>query len=56
MYVCIFPTFLKNYWTELHEFSGIISYHPRTNQLDYGSDQVKGQGPGQEKDKNVFLS
>ena len=35
-------------------FSGMICRHPRTNQLDFGSDQIKGQGQGQghEKVKN----
>ena len=35
-------------------FTGMICYHPRTNQLDFGSNQVKGQGPGHEKLKNIF--
>ena len=26
------------------EFSGMICHHPRTSQLDFGSDLVKGQG------------
>ena len=38
------------------KFSGMICHYPRTNQLDFGSDQVKGQGQGYEKVKNVFLS
>ena len=25
-------------------FSGMICHHPRTNRLDFGNDQVKGQG------------
>ena len=37
-------------------FSGMICHHQRTNQLDFGSNQVKGQGPGHEKVKNAFLS
>ena len=89
MYVCMLPTFFKNYWTELHEifrddlsssndqlirfwersgqrsssrsktigpnymkFSGMIYHHPRTNWLDFGSDQVKGQG--HKKVKNIL--
>ena len=55
MYVCMLPTFLKNYWTELHEIFRHDCHHPRTNWLDFGSDQVKGQGPGHEKVKNIFL-
>ena len=35
-------------------FSGMICHHPRTNQLDFGSDQVKGQGQGQEGLKNYW--
>ena len=35
---------------------GMICHHPRTNWTDFGSDQVKGQGQGHEKAKNVFLS
>ena len=31
--------------------SGMIYHHPRTNRLYFGSDQVKGQGPGHEKVK-----
>ena len=97
MYVCILPTFLKNYWTELHEifrddlssskdqsirfwersgksskvkvtrvskttgpncmkFSDMIWHHLRTSRLDFGSDQVKGQGQGHKKVKNIFWS
>ena len=26
------------------KFSGMIYHHPRTNRLDFGSEQVKGQG------------
>ena len=36
------------------KFSGMICHHPRTNRLEFGSEQVKGQG--HEKVKNVFLS
>ena len=28
------------------KFSGMIYHHPRTNRLDFGIDQVKGQGQG----------
>ena len=38
------------------KFSGMICHHPRTNQLDFGSDQVKGQGQCHEKVKNLFMS
>ena len=34
------------------KFSGMICHHPRDNLLDFGSDQVKGQGQGHEKVKN----
>ena len=34
----------------------MICHHSRTNQSDFGSDQVKGQDPGHKKVKNVFLS
>ena len=37
-------------------FSGMICHHPRTNRLDFGSDQVKGQGQDHEKVKNMYLS
>ena len=37
------------------KFSGMIGYHPRTNQLDFGSDEVKGQGQGHKKVKNLFF-
>ena len=36
-------------------FSGMICHHPKANQIDFGSDQVKGQGPGHEKVKKIFL-
>ena len=47
------PNFLKNYWTELHEFSAMICHHPRTNRLEFWRDQVKGQGQGHEKVKTT---
>ena len=36
------------------KFSGMICHHPRTNRLDFGSDQIKGQGQGHEKVKNYW--
>ena len=56
VYVCMLPTFLKNYRTELHEILRDDLSLSRTNRLDFGNDQVKGQGPGHEKVKNEFLS
>ena len=38
------------------KFSEMICHYPKTYQLDFVSDQVKGQGPGHKKVKNVFLS
>ena len=38
------------------KFSGMICHHSKANRLNFGSDQVKGQGPGHEKVKKVFLS
>ena len=35
------------------KFLGMICHHPKTNRLDFGSDQVKGLG--HEKVKNVFF-
>ena len=52
VYVCMLPTFLKNYWNELHEiFRDDLS--PKTNILDLGGNQVKGQG--HEKVKNYWI-
>ena len=34
------------------KFSGMICHHPRTNRLDFGRDQAKGQGQGHGKVKN----
>ena len=34
------------------KFSGMICHHLRTNRLDFGIDQVKGQGQGHEGLKN----
>ena len=56
MYVCMLPTFLKTTGPDCIKFSGMICRHPRTNRLDFESDQVKSQGQGHEKVKNVFLS
>ena len=52
MYVCMLPTFLKTTGPNCMKFSGMICHHPRTNRLDFGSDQVKGQG--HEKAKNYW--
>ena len=53
MYVC-YQLFSKTTGLNCMKFSGMICHHPRTNRLDFGSDQVKGQG--HDKVKNVFLS
>ena len=55
MYVC-YQLYSKTTELNCMRFSGTICHHPRTSQLDFGSDQVKGQGPGHEKVKNIFLS
>ena len=57
-WVCMYVTslFSKTTGPNCMKFSGMICHHPRTNRLDFGSDQVKGQGPGHKKVKNVFLS
>ena len=34
--------------------SGIICHHQRTNLLDFGSGQIKGQGQGHEKVKDYW--
>ena len=36
------------------KFSGMICHHPRTNRLDFGSDQVKRQGQGHKGLKNYW--
>ena len=54
MYVC-YQLFSKTTGLNCMRFSGMICHHPRTNRLDFGSDQVKSQGPGHEKVKNVFV-
>ena len=55
MYVC-YQLFSKTTGLNCMKFSGMICHHSRTNRLDFGSNQVKGQGPVHEKVKNVFLS
>ena len=52
-YVC-YQLFSKTTEPNCMKFSGMICHHPRTNQLDFGSNQVKGQG--HEKVKNVIWS
>ena len=51
LYACMLPTFLKNYWTELHEIF--------RNDLSSFKDQSikfwEWSGQGHEKVKNVFL-
>jgi len=37
------------------KFGGMIGYYPGTIWLDFGIDQVKGQGQGHEKVKILFL-
>ena len=44
IYVCSYQLFSNTTGPNCMEFSGTICHHPRTNQLDFGSDQVKGQG------------
>ena len=59
MYVCLYvcdQLFSETSGPNYMRFSGMIRRHPRTNRLDFVSDQVKGQGPGHEKVKNVFVS
>ena len=36
------------------KFSGMLYHHPRTNRLDFESNQVKGQGQGHKKVKNYW--
>ena len=54
MYVC-YQLFSKTTGPNCMRFSRMICHHLRTNWLDFGSNQVKGQGPGHEKVKNVFF-
>jgi len=37
------------------KFGGMIGYYPGTIWLDFGIDQVKGQGQGHEKVKTFLL-
>ena len=53
MYVCE-QLFLKTAGPNCMKFSGMICHHPRTNQLDFGIDQVKGQGQGHESLKSYW--
>ena len=43
IYVC-YQLFSKTTGPNCMKFSGMICHHPRTTWLDFGSDQVKGQG------------
>ena len=52
MYVC-YQLFSKTTGPNCMKFSGMIWHHPRTNRLDFGSDQVNGQGKGHEKVKTT---
>ena len=57
LYVCIYvcyQLFSKITRPNCMKFSGMICQHPRTNRLDFGSDQVKGQGQGHEGFKNYW--
>ena len=53
MYVC-YQLFSKTTEPNCMKFSGMICHHPRTNRLDFGSDQVKGQGQGHKKVMNYW--
>ena len=53
MYAC-YQLFSKTTGPNCMKFSGMICHHPRTNRLDFGSDQVKGQGQGHKKVKNYW--
>ena len=53
MYLC-YQLFSETTGTNSMTFSGMICHHPRTNILDFGSDQVRGQGQGHEKVKNYL--
>ena len=53
MYVC-YQLFSKTTGPNCLKFSGMICHHPRTSRLDFGSDQVKGQGQGHEGLKNYW--
>ena len=51
--VC-YQLFSKTTGLNCLKFSGMICHHPRTNRLDFGSDQVKGQGRSHKKVKNYW--
>ena len=51
MYVC-YQIFSKTTGPNFIKLSGMICHHSRTNRLDFGSNQVKGQG--HEKVKNFW--
>ena len=53
MYVC-FQLFTKTTGLNCMKFSGMICHHPRTNQLDFGSDHFKGQGQCHKGLKNYW--
>ena len=53
MYVCYQP-FSKTTGPICMKFSGMICHHPRINRLDFGSNQVEGQGQGYKKVKNYW--
>ena len=53
VYVC-YQLLSKTTEPNCAKFSGMISHHPRTNQLDFGSDQVKAQGQGHAGLKNYW--
>ena len=50
------PTFLKYYWTELYKIIRDDLSSSTDQSIRFGSNQVKGQGQGHEKVKNMFLS
>ena len=53
MFVC-YQLFSKTTRPNCMKFSGMLCHHPRTNRLDFGSDQAKGQGQGHEGLKNYL--
>ena len=54
LYVCMLPTFLKNYWIELHEIFGHDLSSSKDQSSRFWSNQVKGQGQGHKKVKNYW--
>ena len=45
LYVCMYDNnFPQTTGQNCVKFSGMICHHPRTNRLDFGSNQAKGQG------------